>query len=102
MTQKRANPASKTSPAAARKVAAAALKQRAGILARLVSIADDLAAIDARRLDLLDRRDALVLEALDLDVPMADVARHAGTSRQALLKRLPETQAPTEHPTLDL
>lgn len=102
MAQKRTNPASKTSPAAARKAAAALTRQRAGVLASLASIAGQLEDLDARRQMLLESRDGLVVEALDLDVSMVEVARHAGTSRQALLKRLLVLHVPSEHPTLEL
>ena len=82
------NPARKTTPAEDRRLLAAAAKRRDSVLTDLVSTARDLELLEARRLNLLARRDALVSEAVALNVSMVNIARHAGTSRQALLKRL--------------
>lgn len=54
------------------------------------SIADDLELVDARRQGLLTRRDQLVVRARAQGYSWAALARMAGTTHQALLKRLPK------------
>jgi len=57
------------------------------MLAELRAIARELGDGDRRREALLGRRDELVAGLLDRGVSMAEVARLAETSRQALMKR---------------
>ena len=102
MAKRRTNPASKTTPAAARKAAAALIRRRADVLDYLVQTGGQLERLEQDRQRLLERRDRLVLEALDYGVSMVEVARMAGTSRQALLKRLPARSVAGDQPTLDL
>lgn len=102
MAKRRTNPSSKTDPAAARKAAAALIRRRATVLGDLVQNAGQLERVDVERQRLLERRDGLVVQALDLDVSMVEVARVAGTSRQALMKRLPARPVAGNQPAFDL
>lgn len=82
MAKKRSKGTDRTRQAAVR---AAAQTNR--VRSDLLRVGARLAALDVERRSVLDERDKLVQQLLLLGVPMAQAARLAGTSRQALMKR---------------
>ena len=102
MAKRRTNPAKKTSSSDDRRALAAALKRRAYVLSELAIVGDRLENVERARQRRLAERDQLVLEALDHGVSMVEIARVVGTSRQALLKRLPARPVAGDQPAFDL
>lgn len=65
---------------------AAADRQRR--LSDVALVASRLAALDLERNELVAARDAQVVRLIADGVSVAEIARHTGLSRQALMKRL--------------
>lgn len=83
-TPNRANQAASREAGAVRR--AAADRQRR--LSEVALVASRLAALDLERDELVAARDAQVVRLIADGVSVAEIARHTGLSRQALMKRL--------------
>lgn len=77
---------------------AAATKRRARLDAELDEVSAALLALEVERAGLVARRDVVVDGLRDLGDDWSALARKAGVSRQALMKRVPASSSVPDEP----